>query len=152
MSPARTLIAACVLVLASPAAFADTEVQVEINGVEKHEGSLVVRLYDSKKVWLKDAIHEASVDLDPGGTTTIVSVPMTVPPGDYAVHVYHDLDGNGKMKTNFIGIPKEPTGVEQRRKRQDGPAEIQGRRPDGRYGPDDDPDQPDEDLAGSSSG
>ena len=32
-------------------------------------------------------------------------------PGRYAVAVFHDEDGNGKVKTNFIGIPREPVGV-----------------------------------------
>ena len=124
MISARTLTVSCVLVLAPLGAFADTEVQVEINGVEKHEGSLVVRLYDSKKAWLKDAAHEASVELDSGNTSSVVTVPMTVPSGDYAVHVYHDLDGNGKMKTNFIGIPKEPTGVSNDAKGKMGPPKF----------------------------
>lgn len=33
-----------------------------------------------------------------------------VPPGDYAVAVYHDENGNGELDKNFIGIPREPVG------------------------------------------
>jgi uncharacterized protein (DUF2141 family) len=32
-------------------------------------------------------------------------------PGTYAASVQHDEDGNGKLKTNFIGIPKEGVGI-----------------------------------------
>ena len=32
-------------------------------------------------------------------------------PGDYAASVQHDEDGDGKLKTNFIGIPKEGVGI-----------------------------------------
>jgi len=32
-------------------------------------------------------------------------------PGKYSVAAFHDVDGNKKMKTNFIGIPREPVGV-----------------------------------------
>jgi len=29
----------------------------------------------------------------------------------YAISVYHDIDGNGKINQNFLGIPKEPVGI-----------------------------------------
>jgi uncharacterized protein (DUF2141 family) len=32
-------------------------------------------------------------------------------PGDYAVAVSHDLNGNKKADTNFVGIPTEAWGV-----------------------------------------
>ena len=31
--------------------------------------------------------------------------------GDYAITAFHDEDGDGKLKTNFIGIPREGVGV-----------------------------------------
>ncbi|QSQ23164.1 DUF2141 domain-containing protein [Pyxidicoccus parkwayensis] len=31
-------------------------------------------------------------------------------PGTYAVSLFHDANGNGKLDTNFIGIPKEGYG------------------------------------------
>ena len=112
------------LLLIQPLALADTDVTVEIRGVEKHEGQIVVRLYDTKKTWLKDAAHETSITLDSTATGDVVEIPMSVPAGDYAVHVYHDLDLNGKMKTNFIGIPKEPTGVSRDAKGKMGPPKF----------------------------
>lgn len=124
MISTRTITVTGMLVFMQAAAFADTEVTVEIKGVESHTGSMVVRLYDSKKSWLKDAAHEASVELDGNDTNTVVAIPMTVPAGEYAIHVYHDLDGNGKMKTNFIGIPKEPTGVSNDAKGKMGPPKF----------------------------
>jgi uncharacterized protein (DUF2141 family) len=32
-------------------------------------------------------------------------------PGSYVASVQHDEDGDGKLKTNFIGIPKEGVGI-----------------------------------------
>jgi uncharacterized protein (DUF2141 family) len=32
-------------------------------------------------------------------------------PGSYAVSIQHDEDGDGKLKTNFIKMPKEGVGV-----------------------------------------
>lgn len=44
------------------------------------------------------------------GDRTILSV-TDIPSGSYAVSVYADLNGNGRLDTNFIGIPNEPTGA-----------------------------------------
>jgi uncharacterized protein (DUF2141 family) len=32
-------------------------------------------------------------------------------PGRYALSVYQDLDGDGRLKSNFLGIPREPVAV-----------------------------------------
>ena len=34
-----------------------------------------------------------------------------IAPGDYAVSAFHDENGNGRIDTNFIGIPRESLGV-----------------------------------------
>ena len=34
-----------------------------------------------------------------------------VPYGEYAISVHQDKDADGEMKSNFIGIPKEPVGA-----------------------------------------
>lgn len=33
-----------------------------------------------------------------------------IPAGDYAAAVFHDLDNNGELRTNFLGLPREPIG------------------------------------------
>lgn len=33
-----------------------------------------------------------------------------VKPGSYAIAVFHDTNGNGKLDRNFIGLPSEPYG------------------------------------------
>jgi len=37
-----------------------------------------------------------------------LSLPVLLPPGDYAVVVTQDVNDNGKLDTNFIGLPTEP--------------------------------------------
>ena len=44
-----------------------------------------------------------------GGTMTVRFTGLA--PGSYAASVHHDEDGNGKLKTNFIGMPKEGVGI-----------------------------------------
>ena len=38
--------------------------------------------------------------------TAIIDVPF----GEYAIAGFQDLDGNGVLSGNFLGIPKEPVG------------------------------------------
>ena len=35
----------------------------------------------------------------------------SVPKGTYAIAIFHDANKNGKLDTNFLGIPKEQTGT-----------------------------------------
>lgn len=37
-----------------------------------------------------------------------------IPPGEYALLVYYDENGNGRLDKNFIGIPSEPLGFSNR--------------------------------------
>ena len=124
MTAPRKLQLLVLLLLPHASMAAETEIIVQVNGVSKHEGALVVSLYESKKSWLKNVSVQETVELDADGTSDVVSIPISVPPGDYAVHVYHDVDLNGKMKTNFIGIPKEPTGVSNDAKGKMGPPKF----------------------------
>lgn len=39
-----------------------------------------------------------------------VATTFSVEPGDYAVAVFHDENGNGKLDKRIFGIPKEPYG------------------------------------------
>lgn len=33
-----------------------------------------------------------------------------IPAGEYSAAVFHDLDNNGKLRTNLLGLPREPIG------------------------------------------
>ncbi len=44
--------------------------------------------------------------------------------GEYAVAVYEDINGNGKLDTNFLGIPKEPVGTSRDAKGNFGPPKF----------------------------
>jgi uncharacterized protein (DUF2141 family) len=47
-----------------------------------------------------------------------------VPPGQYAVAVFHDENGNGKMDTNFVGMPREGVGASSNPKARLGPPKF----------------------------
>lgn len=50
-----------------------------------------------------------TVKLDKNGNARLVF--RGVAAGDYAIKVFVDQNGNGKLDKNFLGIPKEPYGL-----------------------------------------
>lgn len=99
-------------------AFANTTVTVEVLEVARDEGTMVLTVFEGKKNWLKRGMLVESVAVDGQDTVTFE---LELPPGEYAFHAYQDVDENGKMKANFIGIPKEPTAVSNNAKGKFGP-------------------------------
>jgi uncharacterized protein (DUF2141 family) len=61
-----------------------------------------------KRDFLKDKCSFAGAAPARAGAVT-VTVPE-VPAGRYAVQVYHDENGDGRMKRGFMGIPQEGFG------------------------------------------
>ena len=103
----RAFVALLAGVLGS-SALAETVVTVHVLNVERAQGQMVLTVYDGEENWLRTGILQEVQAVDGQDTVTFS---IDLPVGDYAFHAYQDLDMNGRMKTNFIGIPREPTAV-----------------------------------------
>lgn len=82
---------------------------VTVTNVPKVEGVMRFALFARA-----EGFREESAAIDKG-LVTVKSLSAThvfqqVPPGRYAVAVYHDANNNGKLDTNFLGIPTESYG------------------------------------------
>ena len=96
------------LILAiSSVSFAQNKVTVVVPNVKQIKGSLMVCLVAKKANYLKDCFKDESIKVEAKETTAVF---VDVPKGDYAVTIFHDKNNDGKLNTNFIGIPKEPYG------------------------------------------
>lgn len=81
-----------------------------IQNLSKPEGRLYVAVYDKEADFLKpDQIHAQRITAvnESGSIELFLS---ELPPGTYAVSCFHDVNGNGKLDTNLLGIPTEPYG------------------------------------------
>lgn len=99
------------LLLAAMAAWAASataaEVVVNVENVRQAKGDVFVIVYDSKEHFL----HERKLEIKAPATVGSVKLVIAdLPPGEYALSAFHDVDGDGKLARNFIGIPKEPAG------------------------------------------
>jgi uncharacterized protein (DUF2141 family) len=88
---------------AEPASFVD----VTVTGVRNDAGHVRVAVCTRHDFLQPFCEHNASVRARAGSVT--VRVP-NVPPGAYAVQAWHDENDNGKIDTNFLGIPREGIG------------------------------------------
>lgn len=69
-------------------------------------GAVMVALFDSQAAYEGgQPVRGARVEVS-GQTATAVFEGL--PPGDYAMKVFHDVDGDGEMGTNPFGLPVEP--------------------------------------------
>ncbi len=84
-------------------------VDVNVGTFRNTKGWLGCRLYSSATGFPKEPTsREQRVAITAG----IVRCTFTnVPAGTYAVAVMHDENGNGKLDSNFLGIPTEGYGV-----------------------------------------
>jgi len=81
--------------------------RVEIIGLKSTEGQIRVALFDSEKAFLHSPVKAGIVPIEQSRGHWQV---QGLPPGAYALAVYHDRNSNGKLDSNMLGIPLEPYG------------------------------------------
>ncbi len=105
----RIGIAAALTLLA--AAYAEAQeavVRLTVSGVKPAGGTVYTAVFDSADGYRKN-VPLRSLTLQPA--SSVVEATVTLPPGEYVFSLYQDLNSNGKLDTNFIGIPREPVGI-----------------------------------------
>lgn len=80
---------------------------ITVQAVKQPSGHLMLEVYNSEASFRRDAIRQVRQPARAGN----VSIPIgELPAGQYAVMMFQDLNGNGKLDTNLFGIPNEPWG------------------------------------------
>jgi uncharacterized protein (DUF2141 family) len=104
----NTLRLAAVLMATAAPTIADAagiDITVHVTGIDMQKGEVFVGLYDASN-WSGDRFLSAAHVAVKGSDVTLH---LTAPsPGKYAIKMFHDLDGTGKLAKNFLGIPTEP--------------------------------------------
>ena len=88
-----------------------------INIESKYDnGYAMLGIYDKKENFGKAKVNE-KLNADLVFTGTVIKITnkkataiIDVPFGEYAIAGFQDLDGNGVLSGNFLGIPREPVG------------------------------------------
>jgi len=99
-------------------------IRVDIDELRSDRGQVLCALFSSAadfpKKTDKALVHARSTILGGHATCEFQSVPS----GTYAVSVFHDENSNGKLDTNFMGIPREGVGASNNAKGHFGPPKF----------------------------
>jgi uncharacterized protein (DUF2141 family) len=103
---------------------AENVIHVEISGLRNDKGQVLCALFTSADAFPKKA-NMAVARLTAKVAERQATCEFTgVARGTYAVSVVHDENANGKLDTNFIGMPREGVGASNDAKGHMGPPKF----------------------------
>ncbi|WP_347925207.1 DUF2141 domain-containing protein [Pontimicrobium sp. SW4] len=82
-------------------------ITVKITNIDGNSGKVFVALYDSEITFLEKKYKSTTSTIKNSSCEVVFE---NVPNGVYAISLFHDKNGNNKMDSNFLGIPKEDYG------------------------------------------
>jgi uncharacterized protein (DUF2141 family) len=99
---------------------------VQVVNLPSTQGTVMVALYDKAEGWMKKPLRGAQAVVGADGKAVLRFDDL--PDGDYALSVLHDVNGNGKMDFNAMGIPQEAFGFSNKASGSFGPPKFDAAR------------------------
>jgi len=112
------VVAVLLISLTGIAQTTDNTLTVNFEITKYNKGNIYVAIYNSEDTFLKKPLKGAIVAIENRKATAKIE---GLKKGVYAVSSFYDKNGNGKLDTNFLGIPKEPTAMSNNAKGSFGP-------------------------------
>lgn len=119
-----TILAFGVGVLAQSNLPQDNIIRVDIAGLHSDRGQVLCALFSSPGDFPKKADKAAARAKSKISHGQAVCQFQGIPPGTYAVSVFHDENSNNKLDTKFMGIPREGVGASNNAKGRFGPPKF----------------------------
>jgi len=85
-------------------------ITIKVEGVKERRGNIAAMIFNQAEGFPADpafAFASAEIDIEEEEPTLHFA---NLPPGNYAISLIHDVNGNSRLDKNFFGIPKEPFG------------------------------------------
>lgn len=103
----------------APASADTASVRIELTGLQP-QGQVMMQVFNSEESYRAgNGLAARRIPI----TSSTASVEFdNVPTGQYAVRLFHDLNGNGELDTNPFGIPTEPFAFSNNARGSFGPA------------------------------
>lgn len=102
----------------------DAILEISIEGIQKNKGKILLALYDSEKPFpseYKKAVKSVEGIPQNGKCKFLIT---DLKKGKYAFSLFHDVNGDNKLNTNLIGIPKEGYAFSNNAKGKFGPPDF----------------------------
>lgn len=80
---------------------------ITVENIQHDSGQVMLALCQSKAAFDGEEPAIASFMQAPNGESLTIST-TALPPGEYGIRVMHDVDGDGEMGSNMLGMPTEP--------------------------------------------
>ena len=100
-------------------------VRIRVQGVRNSDGLVACALFDRPGPFPGQQNSAACGEALPASAGSMEFVFDDLPPGRYAISVLHDENANGRMDTNFLGMPKEGYGISNGALRRFGPPRFE---------------------------
>ncbi|MEP1095220.1 MAG: DUF2141 domain-containing protein [Cyclobacteriaceae bacterium] len=94
---------------------------IKVENITSQEGKVRIALYDSEDNFLDESIKSGVVEASQG---SVLYKFTNLSSGTYAISLFHDEDGDGKLNSNFMGIPSEPYAFSNNAKGMFGPPDF----------------------------
>ena len=100
---------------------ASSNLTVNFTGIQEKQGTILGVLVDSEAAYDGKAapVRPLMVTADKAEVAAMIG---GLAPGIYAIKLFHDVDGDGKMSTNPYGMPVEPFAFSNNAQGNMGPA------------------------------
>ena len=110
MTPYMKYTLTAIALIATFSAHAQSLRSVQLTGLHAEGGQIILALFDSKTSFDEQAspAYHRIVPLRKG--ETMREVEMDIELSGYALAVFQDINSNGKLDKNWMGIPQEPYG------------------------------------------
>ncbi len=96
------------------------DLQINVEGIGQQTGEVLIALYASAEAY-KGGERDNGLNLV-ANQSEVSGTIEALAPGTYVIKLFHDVDGNGKLDKNLVGIPSEPFGFSNDAPAQFGPA------------------------------
>jgi uncharacterized protein (DUF2141 family) len=109
--PPHTRARAAFLVIALLTALTSkaTDLTVTCEKIRGTAGTIRIELDSTAASWDNKSPPAYTADVK-AATPSVTYTFRNIPPGIYAIGIFHDENDNGKLDTNFLGVPREGFG------------------------------------------
>lgn len=83
------------------------DITIKVTNIDSNKGKVLVAIYDSEDSFLNERFKGTISKINQNSCEVTFK---NVAQGVYAISLFHDENSNGKMDSNFLGIPKEDYG------------------------------------------
>jgi uncharacterized protein (DUF2141 family) len=82
--------------------------RVVFTNIKTVKGQILVGIYDAESAFLNTNQVKVKRYLTVTAKGSMTLDLADLPAGNYAISCFHDINGNGELDTNLVGIPSEP--------------------------------------------